>query len=248
MVVAELTEAQLLAVWESGSGQGPQDRALLLARTAVGDTEPVADLTLAGLHALLLGFRERAFGSSLPCATDCPACGEPLEVAVETAELRPPAPAPAPASAPVLGARTEPPTGSFRAAGREVTYRALTLSDLLAVAPGGRDSRRALLQRCVVATTPDAGPLPGHVLEEVARRLPGVDPGAETAVALECPGCGHSWSAELDVPGHLWAEIEGYARRLLYEVHALARAYGWTERDVLAVSPARRRFYLEAAG
>ncbi|MFF7726578.1 hypothetical protein [Streptomyces sp. NPDC008001] len=242
MVVAELTEAQLLSVWESGSGQGPRDRALLLARTAAGDAEPVADLALAALHALLLGFRERAFGSSLPCAADCPACGEPLEVAVETAELRPPAPAGVP------GARTVPPTGTFRAAGRDVTYRALTLRDLLAVAGCGRDSRRALLQRCVVGTTPDEGPLPGHVLEEVARRLPGVDPGAETTVALECPGCGHSWSAELDVAGHLWAEIEGYARRLLYEVHALARAYGWTEQDVLAVSPARRRFYLEAAG
>ncbi len=243
-MVAELTEAQLLSVWESGSGQGPQDRALLLARTAAGDAEPVADLTLAALHALLLGFRERAFGSSLPCAADCPACGEPLEVAVETAELRPPAPAAVP------GARTAPPTGSFRAAGRDVTYRALTLRDLLAVAGarGGCDSRRALLQRCVVGTNPEAGSLPGHVLEEVARRLPGVDPGAETTVALECPGCGHTWSAELDVAGHLWAEIEGYARRLLYEVHALARAYGWTEQDVLAVSPARRRFYLEAAG
>ncbi|MCQ8771572.1 hypothetical protein [Streptomyces telluris] len=242
MVVAELTEAQLLSVWESGSGQGPRGRALLLARTAAGDAEPVADLTLAALHALLLGFRERAFGSSLPCAADCPVCKEPLEVAVESEELRPSAPAAVP------GARTAPPTGSFRADGCDVTYRALTLRDLLAVANGGRDVRRALLQRCVVSATPDAGSLPGNVLEEVARRLPGIDPGAETTVALECPGCGHAWSAEVDVAGHLWAEIEGYARRLLYEVHALARAYGWTEQDVLAVSPARRRFYLEAAG
>jgi hypothetical protein len=30
-------------------------------------------------------------------------------------------------------------------------------------------------------------------------------------------------------------------------VHALARSYGWTEADVLAISPTRRRFYLEAS-
>jgi hypothetical protein len=42
--------------------------------------------------------------------------------------------------------------------------------------------------------------------------------------------------------------METYARRLLYDVHALASAYGWSEDEVLAVSPARRRCYLEMAG
>ncbi len=31
-------------------------------------------------------------------------------------------------------------------------------------------------------------------------------------------------------------------------VHALARAYGWREADVLAMSEARRHFYLELVG
>jgi hypothetical protein len=30
-------------------------------------------------------------------------------------------------------------------------------------------------------------------------------------------------------------------------VHDLAVAYGWTEREVLALAPARRAFYLSAA-
>ena len=39
--------------------------------------------------------------------------------------------------------------------------------------------------------------------------------------------------------------MEGRAKRLLMDVHLLARAYGWSEAEVLALSPARRRFYLE---
>jgi hypothetical protein len=32
---------------------------------------------------------------------------------------------------------------------------------------------------------------------------------------------------------------------VLREVHILASAYGWREDDILAMSPARRRIYLE---
>jgi len=34
-------------------------------------------------------------------------------------------------------------------------------------------------------------------------------------------------------------------RRLLVEVHALASAYGWSEQEILSLSDARRRLYLE---
>jgi hypothetical protein len=34
---------------------------------------------------------------------------------------------------------------------------------------------------------------------------------------------------------------------MLYDVHALASAYGWREADVLAMSPMRRQVYLELA-
>ena len=35
------------------------------------------------------------------------------------------------------------------------------------------------------------------------------------------------------------------AKRLLGEVHQLARAYGWPEATILAMSSRRRHFYLE---
>jgi len=34
----------------------------------------------------------------------------------------------------------------------------------------------------------------------------------------------------------------------LSDVHTLARAYGWRERDILTLSPTRRQFYLNMVG
>jgi hypothetical protein len=42
--------------------------------------------------------------------------------------------------------------------------------------------------------------------------------------------------------------VEDWASRLLLEVHALASVYGWSERDVLNLSPRRRRLYLDMVG
>jgi hypothetical protein len=49
----------------------------------------------------------------------------------------------------------------------------------------------------------------------------------------------------MDVAAFVWAEIESEARRLLLEVDVLARRYGWSERDILDMSPIRRYQYLE---
>ena len=64
---------------------------------------------------------------------------------------------------------------------------------------------------------------------------------------LTCPGCGSEWEDTLDLTLFVWAEIEARARRVLLDVHDLARAYGWTEDATLRLSERRRRLYLEAA-
>jgi hypothetical protein len=81
----------------------------------------------------------------------------------------------------------------------------------------------------------------------LTRALEEADPCIDFAVDLECPACAHAWSAPFDVAGYLWEEIDTRARRLLDEVHVLARAYGWPEDEVLRLSDARRSAYLERA-
>ena len=71
------------------------------------------------------------------------------------------------------------------------------------------------------------------------------DPQAEITFALDCPGCGQGWNALFDVATFFWSELAAEARRLLREIDAIARAYGWSERDILGLSAGRRQSYLE---
>jgi hypothetical protein len=82
-------------------------------------------------------------------------------------------------------------------------------------------------------------------LEEVGEKMALADPLAEIRLTFDCPECGNAWQETLDMGAFVWAKIEARARRLLREIHALASAYGWTEREILSLSDARRAFYLE---
>jgi len=43
---------------------------------------------------------------------------------------------------------------------------------------------------------------------------------------------------------YLWNEIDAWAYRTLQEVHTLAKAYGWSEEEILRLSAWRRHFYI----
>ena len=73
------------------------------------------------------------------------------------------------------------------------------------------------------------------------------DPLAEVLVDIACPACGEAFVADLDVAQFVWAEVRARALALLRDVDALARAYGWTEEQVLALGDTRRDAYLELA-
>ncbi len=73
------------------------------------------------------------------------------------------------------------------------------------------------------------------------------DPQAELLLDLQCPACGARWQLVLDIVAFLWEELCSSAAGLLGEVDTLARAYAWSEREILALSPTRRRLYVEMA-
>jgi len=85
-------------------------------------------------------------------------------------------------------------------------------------------------------------------LQAVADRMAAADPQGDVELALTCPACGHAWPAAFDIASFFWTEVDAWARVLLHEIHALASAYGWREVDILALTPWRRRAYLELIG
>jgi hypothetical protein len=71
-----------------------------------------------------------------------------------------------------------------------------------------------------------------------------VPPAGAVDLVVHCPACELSATLPLDIGALLWAEIQERAAGLVRDVHVLASSYGWTEADVLALSPDRRASYL----
>jgi S-adenosylmethionine synthetase len=86
--------------------------------------------------------------------------------------------------------------------------------------------------------------LAADVADVIVDRMSEADPQANIELDLTCAQCGHRWQALFDIESFLWSEINVWARRTLKEIHTLARAYGWSEREILNLSPWRRHFYL----
>jgi hypothetical protein len=91
----------------------------------------------------------------------------------------------------------------------------------------------------------DVSALPDDIRHRLDDAMAKSDPLADLHLALRCPACSHAWSATLDIVDYLWGELDDWAQDLLSEVHQIARAYAWSEHDILTMSPLRRRYYLD---
>jgi len=231
-----LTQADCLALWESGQALHPIDQGLLAVQTAFPETreESVADWPLGRRNHALAQLYCACFGPGLKAWVECRQCGEKLEFEVDGNTL--------------VERGTE--GGGARTVSIDSrVFRLPTSRDLAGIAAVGDPSSATarLLDLCLV--TDDAAershPWSEHDVEAIGARLAAADPLAEILLDLHCPLCDESFQETLDLSIFLWSELESRAKRLLLDVHTLASAYGWSEAEVLSLSPARRNFYLE---
>ena len=240
-----LSSDVLLAVWERGHRRHPIERALAVlhaawpgvaagewARASVGQR----DCGLLGLH-------EALFGTELITTTRCPRCAERLESTFRASDVRVRAPA-APAA---------PAPRQLHAQDYAIDYRLPTSEDLLELIAGGLGTEaasRELLRRCIIRAqrggrAVDPVTLPPPIVAQLGDLMAAEDPEAEIRIRLACPSCGHDWRVSFDIVTYLWSELEEWAHQLLVDIHTLAGAYGWSERQILALSPARRQLYVD---
>lgn len=229
-----LGAAELLSLWERGMPRHMLDRAALLTAAAHPDwpADAIADLPLGAIGTSLLRLRAANFGPHIEAHADCRHCGQRLAFSLDVARLLQGVP-------PEDDAPPCPPTAAV--AGLQV--RAPSLRDLAAVAdlpPGA--AAQALLARCTL--TGHSAALDMTARAQVEDALEALDPQADLAFTLNCVACGQEDMAQLDMPTLLWDEITARAGLLLHDVHSLASAYGWSEAQILALSPARRAHYL----
>jgi len=242
--VRPLRGEALLSAWECGDRQTWSACALaLLSAGYPGCAGPDATaIPLAERDRLLLELRRHTFGDTLAAFAVCHACGERVEF-----EL------------PHASAVAALETGVNAASGLTVDDWVLNLRladtadiDRAAADPDLDAARTVLLERCVTAADANGAIVPYRDLPEPVRALAEMTLAAlheavELSVSLCCPGCAAPQQVLVDVSSHLWTETRHAARRLLAEVHELARAHGWSEAAIIAMSAPRRRAYLELA-
>jgi hypothetical protein len=231
--VRGLSASELLRVWERGAARHPAERALSVLASANPDVDraALAALPLGERDRLLSVLRIGTFGPAATGRDECSRCGVEVEFAIPIEAL---ADAPPPAEHEI----------AVELAGGPVYVRLPTSQDLLAVADLDEEAAsRELATRCLVSPE-DRLALDEPSIQRIGEALEALDPLAVTTMRVACVACGHAWERALEIGAFFWEEIAAAARRLLYEVAALAGAWGWSERDILAMSPRRRQTYL----
>ncbi|RCJ29477.1 phage baseplate protein [Nostoc minutum NIES-26] len=241
-----LSNSELLNVWERGLSQSPMQRALTLLAAACAEIslDELLNLSIGQRDGLLLALREITFGSQLVSLAVCPMCGERLEFNFNVVDVRIPTVA------------NLPQTLELNLADYQVCFRLPNSLDLVAMWSANHTPqdiaslRHQLLQRCTLklqyqGQEESIEQIPTTILDAVVTQMAQADPQADIQLNLVCPACQHQWCAIFDIVSFFWSEINTWAVRILREVHTLASAYGWSETDILAMSPLRRQLYLE---
>lgn len=241
--MASIDAPFILQLWEELRDHAMLDRAVAMSAVA----EPEVDASIAAAMAIgernarLLRIRGRWSQTDFEVTTTCPHCESILEFAVQPARL--------------LESAELAAIHPLEFDHRVIHWRPLSSRDLVEAAtqPDAVTAATALLECCVEEIVED-----GVALDEVettaaertalSAAIEAADPLCDLRFELTCVDCDGAVTAELDVPDIVWRELDHHARRIVSDVHMLASAYGWTESECLALSPARRAIYLEWVG
>lgn len=197
--------------------------------------DAVRKLTLSERDWLLVELRRRTLGTRIQSQMRCPACEYASEVVFSTHDL------PVRPEAPPRRIEVVLPGGA------PVVVRPLTAGDHEELSAGEARDEAGMVEQVLARTVL----LPESALSELsaedraalAKIVDETSPEALQA-ELECGRCGQALLAPLDFAAFFIAELQEHARTLLDDVHTLARAYHWSEREILSLPLGRRLEYL----
>lgn len=242
-----LTAEELLSAWELGLNRPLLQKALFLLAAASPGQPPdtLLKFSIGQRDLRLLQLRERLFGRQLSNTAVCPQCDQRIEWENSVADF---------ATRPEQSDATEN-EYVLDTDGYHLRFRLPNSLDISAVVNDARDQRgtesaeRHLLSRCLLELE-HAGSkcgdsqLPETVIDKLVQRIEALDPHAEIRIRLDCPACSHNWDVLFDIASYLCTEVNDWAEQMLWTVYRLAAAYGWSERDILGLSPVRRQLYM----
>jgi hypothetical protein len=240
-----LSEQDILNIWEVGLRQHPVERAITILTIAgqQHSRDEVLAMSIGQRDAQLLIVRESTFGTHFAGYAECQRCQEALEVNFDADDIR---------AAAHSESGDEEQVFSVRHEDYKMTVRLPKNADLISIirCHDVATARASLLERSITSVTYRGtgigiSELPDSMIAVVGDAIIARDPLAEIRLEMVCPSCDQRWFAIFDILTFLWQEITIRAKSILRDVGLLASAYGWSESDILAMSPVRRRLYLE---
>jgi hypothetical protein len=222
---------------DSVTGTDTASAVALIARLLIaGSPDAVAprdvmQLTAGQRDRILAALQERVFGPRIVATLRCRACAEPFDIGFALSELRAHI-----AGVAAADARAE---ADGNITWRGLRFRLPTAEDEIAVAAMPAEAARAaLLERCGAA---------GAVLapEALEAAMAAVDPLLDRDLPARCAECGAEQTVRFAIQSYFLGGLIAERRRLAEEVHALASAYGWSRREILAMRRATRREHVD---
>lgn len=242
-----LEAGALLTAWENGLNQPSLQRSLILLTAAFPGIEPekLLKLSLGQRDQYLLQLRASLFGQPLLSTVVCPECNERLEWENRVENFLVPSNDDLSIDREFeLNADTY--TVRFRLP-NSLDVETAIHTENIGTAPHQLLSSCLLEARCSGMSC-DIGQLPVAVLQRLEEEIESLDPLADLHLRLDCPACSHSWIVLFDIASFLWKEVNAWAQQMLQSICRLAAAYGWSEREILSISPLRRQLYLGMLG
>jgi hypothetical protein len=215
-------------------GEQPAALAILelagcVATLADGGAVDWDSLPASEIAAVALAIRQAWIGDRLSTDGACPECAERVDISFRIGEYYKHFQPSTPTGVTTTG------DGWYEVSG--IRFRVPTVADLTA-ALGGDDGAATLAGTCV-----EPADLSEEQWQIVDAALDQIAPSLDGMVGGLCPECGASMQLRLDPCSYVMAELRDLFAGIYYEVHLLARAYGWKEVDILSMGRSRRIKY-----
>ncbi len=210
-------------------------------------TTLVRNLSIADRLFLLVKLRAATVGDYIQATILCPqpACHAKIDIDFRTDDI------------PVKEAAADGPLYTVDLAARRVVFRLPNGADQEALAPilavDAPHAATLLLQRCIQQlgaseeppTAADIAQLSAAEQSAIEEAMAAVAPQVVLMMEGDCPECGQPFALPFDLAGHLLWELRTTADQIYREIHYLAYHYHWSERELLAMSKAKRRKYIQ---
>jgi hypothetical protein len=185
------------------------------------------------------------FGNVLRNKFNCPGCAEIIEWETDTKELH----------LQPFSQKLFVREFFLEKDGYSIQFRLPDSFDIAKISEGrlSESADKKMLSDCIIKISRDnneyiSDDLPESVSKALNDRMSEEDPQADIRMELICPRCKHCWETYFDIGSYLWTEINNWAQHILHQVYLLAKAFSWSEKDILNMSAYRRQLYIGMLG